>query len=106
MTVQTTAFPRQRLADWCREDGHEGCAVLIEESPEVILPSVLWWVSRHVEAHPVYDDCEAGALPRILRDEADAIRSRRGTATITHPTALATGACIFATACLLYAVVK
>ena len=78
-----TAFPPEQLAAWCREDGHETCAILIEESPEVLLPSVLWWVAKHIEANLVYDDEEARILPTILRDESAALRARRGVSTLT-----------------------
>lgn len=72
--MNITAFPKQQLADWCREDGHDGCAIWIEESPKWLLPTVLWAVAHHVEAHRHYDDDAAYVLPSILRDEADALK--------------------------------
>lgn len=97
-----TVFPKQQLADWCREDGHEGCATVIEESPDWMLPSALYWVSKHLASHRVYDDDEARILPVILRDEAEA-RNRRSLLTSTNLlTLLAVGSLLALTAHLDY----
>lgn len=76
-TTIPTPFPPATLAQWCREDGHDGCAILIEEAPEWLLPTVLPWVARHIEQHTVFDDENARVLPWILRDEAEARRAPR-----------------------------
>jgi hypothetical protein len=88
-TATPTPFPPQTLADWCREDGHDGCAILIEESPEWMLPTVLPWVARHLDKHNTVRDEDSFVLPWILRDEAEARRSlRRGKPTLTNAGAL------------------
>lgn len=60
-----------------REDGHELCAVIIEESPMVLLPSVLRWVARHCESHVIYDDDAARDLVDILLWESESRRAHR-----------------------------
>lgn len=67
----TAFYPRDTLAHWVREDGHPGCADLIEKVPVRMLPSTLRWVARHVEQHPHYDDAAARWLPNALRLNAD-----------------------------------
>lgn len=101
-TATPIPFPPQTLADWCREDKHEGCAILIEESPEWLLPTVLPWVARHIEKHDEIRDEESMALPWILRDEADARRSvRQGESTLANVGAMGVLLSIFALAYFL-----
>lgn len=88
-------FPPQLLADWCREDGHEGCAIIIEESPDWMLPTVLRQVARHIEKHDDIRDEDSKILPWILRDEAEA-RRLQGTPTLSSPGAALTLMSIFA----------
>jgi hypothetical protein len=64
-------YPRDTLARWVREDGHPGCADLIETVPVRMLPSTLKWVARHIERHPNYDDAAARWLPNALRQNAE-----------------------------------
>ena len=73
----TATIERQALADWVREDGHDGCAILIEEVPEFMLPSVLKWTARHMQHHVIFIDDDAHDLPYILMAEADNLREDR-----------------------------
>jgi len=70
----SATIERQALADWVREDGHDGCAIVIEEVPEFMLPSVLTWTARHMRQHVIFVDDEAFALPYILLAEAENLR--------------------------------
>ena len=72
----SATIERQALADWVREDGHDGCAIVIEEAPEFLLPSVLTWTARHIRQHMVFVDDEALDLPFILLAEADNLRQK------------------------------
>lgn len=101
-TATPLPFPPQTLADWCREDGHEGCAIWIEESPEWLLPTVLDVVARHIARNDHIRDEESMALPWILKDEAHARRStRRGALTLSNTTSLIALGAVFLTAAYL-----
>lgn len=79
--MPTTLVEQQHLADMVREDGHEVCAIIIEESPQILLPSVLRWAAWHCKSHVIYDDEAARELVDILRWESEVRQVHRPTLT-------------------------
>lgn len=75
--MTTTMVAPQYLADMVREDGHETCAILIEESTDLILPSVLYWVAQHCKVHRPHKDEAARDLVDILLWESALRRESR-----------------------------
>ena len=75
--MSTVVVQQQYLADMVREDGHEISAILIEESTEFLLPSVLYWVAQHCKVHRPYKDEAAKDLVDILLWESALRREAR-----------------------------